>query len=124
MTAHHRLAILLTAALVAGAPVAPALAQSAGNDQYADPFPTTTTSKGQTTPMPPLQSSPQPSSTPGSAAVAATTKTAAPAATGAAAQGTELPRTGSQTWLLALLGVVLVLTGVGLRKRTADGRRS
>jgi hypothetical protein len=45
------------------------------------------------------------------------------AATPAApAQSGRLPRTGADAWLVGLLGSGLLVTGVGLRLRTADDR--
>lgn len=38
------------------------------------------------------------------------------------AEAGELPRTGADAWLVALLGTGLLVTGVGLRLRTADDR--
>lgn len=43
----------------------------------------------------------------------------APAAPSATASG-ELPNTGADPWLVALLGAALTLLGVGLRLQTAD----
>lgn len=42
--------------------------------------------------------------------------------TGASARATQLPNTGADARVLAALGVVLLLVGIGLRLRTADER--
>jgi LPXTG-motif cell wall-anchored protein len=89
---------------------APAWAQSAGDEQYDDPF------AGQD-----QGSQPAPTATPAPAPAAAqatpapATPAAAPAA--AAAPAGQLPRTGAETLLTALAGVGLVMAGVGLRLR-------
>jgi len=90
---------------------AAATAQSAGDDQYDDPFAGQggNSSSGHS-------SAPQqvaPTSTPAPAPAA----TAAPAPTAAAAQQDELPRTGAEPLLIAIAGLALVLAGVALRLR-------
>ena len=117
------LATLLTSLLLLAAP-APALAQSAGDDQYEDPF------AGQGDPSGSGGEPTQPSQP---AAPAPDTSTAPPAEGGAEAGASagagearaELPRTGAEAVLVALLGSGLLLAGTGLRLRVrADERRS
>jgi LPXTG-motif cell wall-anchored protein len=113
-------AALLATILALFALAAPAVwAQSAGDEQYQDPFSGqdggSSSGGGSSTPAP--QPAP-PASTTAPAAPAA----AAPAATSAAAQQPQLPRTGAETLLTALAGVGLVMAGVGLRLRLpSDG---
>jgi LPXTG-motif cell wall-anchored protein len=107
-------AVLLATILVLLGLAAPAAwAQSAGDEQYQDPFAGQNggSSSGG-------GSAPAPASTPAPAAPAA----AAPAAASAAAQQPQLPRTGAETLLTALAGVGLVMAGIGLRLRLpSDG---
>jgi LPXTG-motif cell wall-anchored protein len=99
-----RLSLSLIAVLFALLP-AGALAQSAGDEQYEDPF---ADEPAQEAPAAP------PASTPAPAAPAApATAGQAPAAPQAAAA--QLPRTGAETWLLALAGLALLCAGATLR---------
>jgi hypothetical protein len=103
-----RIACLLATALLALP--ASAWAQSAGDEQYQDPFgdeqstptPTPTPSSG----TQPAQATPAPTATP-----AATTVQTAPAAQ-------QLPRTGGDPITPAVAGFWLLLGGVALRART------
>ena len=113
----------MTAALAASPAVA--LAQSAGDDQYTDPFGSnTTTAKQQgtsTTGVPNLSQKPQGTSTT-PAAKAPSTQTAE-AAPKAAANAEQLPATGLDARVIALAGVAMLLLGAGLRLRLgADPR--
>ena len=84
-----------------------AAAQSAGDDQYADPF---ADEQGQETPSaPPAAPAPAPPSQAAPAQVAP----AAPAA--ATAAQAELPRTGADAWLLGLAGLALLSAAAALR---------
>jgi LPXTG-motif cell wall-anchored protein len=98
-----------------------AWAQSAGDEQYQDPFSGQnggSSSGGGSSGGSSQSQAPAATSTPAPAAPAAT----APAASSAASQQPQLPRTGAETLLTALAGVGLVLAGVGLRLRLpADG---
>jgi hypothetical protein len=118
MPPRRRLTVLAAVvALIAAAPApVPALAQSAGDEQYEDPFagqdPGGSDDETQQQPAPepaePAQSAPEPaaeSSTP-----------ATPAAT-PASQQTELPRTGLDAVPLLAIGAVLLGSGVALRVR-------
>jgi LPXTG-motif cell wall-anchored protein len=117
MPVHRRRLAALVAAGLLAAP-ASALGQSAGDEQYQDPF---SGQNGGSSSGGGSSSAPQPAapaSTPAPAAPAA----AAPATPSAATQQPQLPRTGAETLLTALAGVGLVMAGVGLRLRLpADG---
>jgi LPXTG-motif cell wall-anchored protein len=126
---RRRLA-LLTAAFCLAGPAA-ALAQSAGDDQYTDPFggsgggqqeePAATPEPapapaGEPTPAPVAAAPAEPASAPG---------TSTPGETAAAGSGgTELPRTGAPTGLVVALGATLLLGGLLLRRRTVGDRPS
>jgi hypothetical protein len=93
---------------------ASAAAQSAGDEQYEDPF----DSGGQQE----QPSEPQATATPAPAAPAAPAQTQAPAqpapsAAAAPAQAAQLPRTGWDAAIPGVLGLVLVSAGVALRAR-------
>ena len=117
---------MLTAACVAGAPGA-ALAQGgggAGDQQYQDPFATSPAKSKQRSASAPAKKRKKNglSQTPnlGSSGTAGTS-TSSSQSSGAPA-ASELPRTGGDTGRVALLGLVLLLFGIGLRLRTADER--
>jgi len=125
MVRSRRLAILLSAAALA-APAA-AIGQGtsgAGDDQYEDPFAGGGTTNGQTTTGSQTPSSggstlTQDPDLGGETSTGATSgTTGTPASTGATS-GT-LPNTGSDPRLLILAGLALLLSGFGLRLRTAD----
>ena len=135
MPPARTVAALLCAALL-GVPGA-AWAQSgggAGDDQYQDPF----GSAQATTPAKrPVASRSQSSGgtstglsqtpnlgTSGTRTTPTTTATPSTpaAAPSAAPAGRQLPNTGSDPRLAALAGLALLLCGIGLRLRTADGR--
>ena len=86
---------------------ASAFAQSAGDDQYADPFE-----------EPPAQSAPAgnaaPAPAPASAQATPVGDSTAPAATTAGTQ--QLPRTGLNLVLLFVAGAVLALSGFTVRR--------
>jgi LPXTG-motif cell wall-anchored protein len=106
------LALILVTALALAGP--PAWAQSAGDEQYDDPFAGQDDQGSSAQPAPTATPS-APAAAPAAAAPAA----APPAATASAAQ---LPRTGTDALFTALAGLGLVLAGVGLRLRVpADG---
>ncbi|HVG75534.1 MAG TPA: hypothetical protein VM824_09145 [Thermoleophilaceae bacterium] len=107
----RRTAPLLLAVLALALPSA-ALAQSAGDDQYADPFGQVNDGSGQLGGDQPTQSAPAP---------AQDTTSAAPADQAAASQETAapaLPRTGPglPAWYIAINGAVLLLAGTALRR--------
>jgi LPXTG-motif cell wall-anchored protein len=109
----------LLAVVLALSVVAVASAQSAGDEQYQDPF------AGSGGGSSGGGSSGGGSSAPAAPAPTAAAAPAAPAAAASAATPSarpQLPRTGDDAWPLALGGLALVLAGVGLRLRLrADG---
>jgi LPXTG-motif cell wall-anchored protein len=93
-----------------------AWAQSAGDEQYDDPF------AGQEDQGSSAQPAPTATPAPAPAAAAPAAQQAAPAQAAPTASAAQLPRTGAETLLTALAGVGLVMAGVGLRLRLpADG---
>jgi LPXTG-motif cell wall-anchored protein len=109
-----RRSISVAAALLALLP-AGAAAQSAGDEQYQDPF---ADDPGQEAPAAPPAATPAPATPAAPAPTAAAPATAtAPATTGGAPQASaaQLPRTGGEAWLLALAGLALMSAGVALR---------
>jgi hypothetical protein len=115
---RRRLAAVVAAALLA-AP-ATALGQSAGDDQYEDPF--AGEDQGQTQePAPtatPAPAEPAPAA-PAPAAPAAQ-PTPVPAAPEPGAQPAELPRTGLDAAPVLAIGAVLLAGGVALRVRVRE----
>jgi hypothetical protein len=114
---------MVCAALLLAAP-ASAFAQSAGDEQYEDPFagqdqqeqpaapaPTAEPAPAQPAPAAPAPAPAAPSQAPGAAP--------APAAD-PAAQPAELPRTGLDAGLVLALGAVLLAGGVALRLRVRE----
>ena len=100
----------VAAVLLALMPAA-AAAQSAGDEQYEDPFPDE-------------QAQATPTATPAPAAPAQATATpapaqpeAAPTAVAPAPAAAQLPRSGADAALPALLGVILLAAGMALRVR-------
>jgi LPXTG-motif cell wall-anchored protein len=112
---RSRIACLLAA--IALAVPAGAWAQSAGDDQYQDPF---APESGQTedsgngsdgsSETPAAQPTPEP----------ATPPAPAPAPAAPAANVQQLPRTGADEGLVALAGTVLLVSGLALRRRTGS----
>jgi LPXTG-motif cell wall-anchored protein len=125
----RRFAAPIAALILALTPTA-ALAQSAGDDQYSDPFgdeqSQSSGGSGGSGSSGSAGAGSAPSASSGSAAQAAPS-TAAPAATAAsgtaAAEGGQLPRTGLDAGLVAAIGAGLLGIGFVLRRRTADARR-
>jgi LPXTG-motif cell wall-anchored protein len=125
------LAAPLAAIILTLSPAA-ALAQSAGDQQYADPFGNNEQNQsggggGGGGGAGSGGGGGQAQAAPSGSGVAAQGATGAPgsSATGTAAGsgGGELPRTGLDAGLVAGLGAVLLLAGLALRRRTADARR-
>lgn len=127
MAPRRRLAAL-TVALVLATPAA-ALAQSAGDEQYADPFgdgqgqsndqgssnnqgSSTDQGSSSSSPTTTAQAAPTATPVPATSAPTATTAQAAPAPAAA-----ELPRTGGDPITPAVAGFWLLLGGVALRVR-------
>jgi len=90
---------------------APAFAQSAGDEQYDDPF------AGQQDQGSSAQPAPTATPAPAPAPAAAPAQSSAPATPAPSASAAQLPRTGADALLTALAGVGLVMAGVGLRLR-------
>jgi hypothetical protein len=97
---------VLAAALALGAP-APALAQSAGDEQYRDPFAAEEQAPegGGENPAPPPAPAPAPAAPSGSTPVEPTATTAG-----------ELPRTWTEEAWIAAAAVLLLAAGTGLRR--------
>lgn len=114
----HRIAWLLAAAALA-LPAA-AWGQSAGDEQYEDPFAGEDQEQPEPTPTP-AASTPDPGVTQSAQPAPAPTATTAPTVTTAqsspAAQE-QLPRSGADEGLVALAGGVLLASGLALRRRT------
>jgi LPXTG-motif cell wall-anchored protein len=113
MALQRRLATL-TVALVLAAPGA-AFAQSAGDEQYEDPF--GGDDQEQATPTPTPAPDTPVSSDDGTQAAAQATPTPTPAAGSEAAAQEQLPRTGNDPILPAVAGFWLLLGGVALRAK-------
>jgi hypothetical protein len=115
-----RRSLTLAAALVTLLPAA-AAAQSAGDEQYEDPFAPgqeqTEPAQPAPTATPPAEPAEPAQTTPAPPTSASTT---APAPVAAASQE-SLPRTGLGTWLVLVAGLALVASGAALRPH---GRRA
>jgi LPXTG-motif cell wall-anchored protein len=102
-------------ALLCGLLLAPAaaVAQSAGDDQYADPFGDEEQQQAQSTPAP---AAPAPAPAPAPPATAPAASAGAAQAPQAAAPGAAtLPRTGRDALAAALAGIALIAGGLALR---------
>jgi hypothetical protein len=118
--APRRIAAAVVSIALAAAPAVAHAQDGAGDEQYTDPFAGQSQPKPKAKPKPQQQQSqpaqqqatPQPS-----AAAPAQTQQPQPAASSG-----QLPRTGLDLVPVALVGVALVLAGLALRRRAADGR--
>jgi hypothetical protein len=116
---HRALAVLLTLAALLAVPAA-ALAQSAGDEQYVDPF-----QGGEQQPSEaPQEAPPEAPAEATEPAPAAPTAPAAPSdaageatATPAQADAPTLPRTGFPAMLLLSAGYALLLAGFTIRRK-------
>jgi LPXTG-motif cell wall-anchored protein len=107
----RRRIVTLTVALVLAAPGA-AFAQSAGDEQYEDPF---AGDQEQATPTPAPEPDTPVSSDDGTPVAAQATPTPAPGSEAAAQE--QLPRTGNDPIMPAVAGFWLLLGGVALRAK-------
>ena len=117
---HRRLTVLAAVlALVAAGPVAPsALAQSAGDDQYEDPFAGEEQEPSQGGgEEPAATATPAPAPAEPAQEPAAEATPAAPGAEPASPQQPELPRTGLDAGPILAIGAVLLGGGIALRFR-------
>lgn len=114
-TAKLLLAVLLSTALL-GVPGV-AHAQSAGDDQYADPFGPVEPQDDPGDEQPPSVQG-QTEDAPPAASDRTGLTTSAPEAAGAQSSGSgeTLPRTGFEAWLVAAIGWWALLGGVALRR--------
>jgi hypothetical protein len=113
--------LALLCVLAVGPTVALASGPSAGDQQYTDPFSSTTPSKSKattttstSTPMPTTTSTIQstsPSTSPPSSDPSTTTTTTS------SSKRKALPYTGMDSLLVGILGGGLLVTGLGLRRR-------
>jgi LPXTG-motif cell wall-anchored protein len=152
MRVPRRLIPLLACALIAGTPAVAHAQGGAGDDQYQDPFGgsdsgsssgggssnsgsqsggggTSTGSQGSGTSAPAPTPAQAPATAPDTSSSGSSSSTAAAPATSSSTAGTatsrsELPRTGFDAPVVALLGIGLLAAGLGLRLRVAHGRRS
>jgi hypothetical protein len=109
---HRAIAALILAVALLAVP-ASALAQSAGDEQYVDPFQgegnggQAEQQETQPAPVPEQPSEPAPS-----------VESDAPAAEAAQESAPALPRTGAPVALLAAAGYALLLAGIAIRRQT------
>jgi hypothetical protein len=109
---HRAIAALILAVALLAAP-ASALAQSAGDEQYVDPF-QDGGGGGQAE-----QQEPQPEPAPAEPAEPApSVESDAPAAEAAQESAPTLPRTGAPVVLFAAAGYALLLAGIAIRRQT------
>jgi LPXTG-motif cell wall-anchored protein len=100
------------AALMLALLPASAAAQSAGDEQYEDPF---GEEQSQATPEPAAPAEPAEPAQSAPAQPAPAPVQPAPAPAAAPAQAAQLPRTGSDAVLPGVLGLILLAAGVALR---------
>jgi cytoskeletal protein RodZ len=102
---------------------AAALADSAGDNQYQDPFsnvPSQPKKQSSTNTTPAPTSSTAPTQTSAPAATPTSTPTATTATPSSASSAQELPRTGFPLWPAAAVGAALIAAGLGLRRLVSD----
>lgn len=108
--ARLRLLAALAVVVVLALPVA-ALAGSAGDNQYSDPFGNSSPTQTQTTTTPSAPAPSQPVATP--------TASTQPTATTASGSSGQLPRTGLDLRVVGGAGVLLIAGGLLLRRKLA-----
>src|SRR3954451_15394549 len=94
-----------------------ALAQSAGDEQYSDPFGDKTPSSGSSPSPAPTAQAPNPSPTTDSGSQLASDPSAGSSASSnsSSSSNSSLPNTGLRAWMLAVMGGLMLLAGVFLR---------
>jgi hypothetical protein len=117
------LTLLIVAAAFLAAPAA-ALGQSAGDEQYTDPFGQEDPAGQQQEPAPAPEQPVEPPSSPAEpapggngTAEAAPTSEAAPTAEATQEGSATLPRTGGPVVLVAAMGYALLLAGIAIRRK-------
>jgi hypothetical protein len=120
------LTLLVVAAAFLAAPAA-ALGQSAGDEQYTDPFGQEDPAGQQQEPAPAPEQPVEPAEPPSSlaepepggngTAEAAPTSEAAPTAEATQEGSATLPRTGGPVVLVAAIGYALLLAGIAIRRK-------
>jgi cytoskeletal protein RodZ len=116
--ARSLLAVLIVLGLFAALVPAAALAggSSAGDNQYVDPLSGVHSHSGSSSSSP-SSSSAGTSATAAASATSPTATTAGTTSTGASSKSKTLPFTGFDDWQAAALGGLLVIGGLGLRRR-------
>jgi hypothetical protein len=109
---HRAIAALILAVALLAAPAA-AFAQSAGDEQYVDPFQGEGNGGQAEQQEPPPEPVPEPPSEP-----APSVQSDAPAAEAAQESAPALPRTGAPVVLFAAAGYGLLLAGIAIRRQT------
>src|SRR3954451_3234235 len=93
-----------------------ALAQSAGDEQYSDPFGDKTPSSGSSPSPAPTAQAPNPSPTTDSGSQLASDPSAGTSASSnSSSSNSALPNTGLRAWMLAVMGGLMLLAGAFLR---------
>src|SRR3954454_5707060 len=111
-------ALALFAALILLLVPAVALAQSAGDEQYSDPFGDKAPSSGSSPAPAPTAQAPNPSPTTDSGSQLASDPSAGSSASSNSSSSSSsgsLPNTGLRAWMLAVMGGLMLLAGVFLR---------
>jgi hypothetical protein len=112
----HRSLLTMLAVTASLALPAAAFGQSAGDEQYTDPFGEEPASQQQDPAPAPEQPAEQPSSAPAPAEGGNGTAEVAPAAEASQESSPALPRTGAPVLLLMAVGYALLLAGVAIRR--------
>jgi hypothetical protein len=114
----HRSLLMLLALTAALALPGAALAQSAGDEQYTDPFGDEPSSQQQEDPAPAPEQPAEPAPTaPAPAEGGNGTAEVAPTTESSQEASPALPRTGAPVMLFAAVGYALLLAGVAIRRK-------